>query len=90
MALYHGGKIGDTISTQFINLRGRKAVCVGGGGGRGLLPLWVSGEHVEKTTAVIGLGPRDARFHTLNWKNAHSFQDKCANFASIISRMVNK
>ena len=39
---------------------------------------------------VIGLGPRAARFHTLNWKNAHYSQDKCANFASIISRMVNK
>ena len=35
--------------------------------------------------AVLGLGPRDARFHTLNY-----FQDKCANFASIISKMVNK
>ena len=40
--------------------------------------------------SVIGLGPRDARFHTLNWKNAHYSQDKCTNFASIISRMVNK
>ena len=41
-------------------------------------------------STVIGLGPRDARFHTLNLKNAHFSQDKCANFASIISRMVNK
>ena len=40
--------------------------------------------------AAIGLGSRDPRFHTLNWKNAHYSQDKCANFASIISRMVNK
>ena len=40
--------------------------------------------------SVIGLGPRDARFHTINWKNAHYFQNKCANFASFISRMVNK
>ena len=35
--------------------------------------------------AVIGLGPRDARFHTLNWKNAHNLKGKCANIASIIS-----
>ena len=40
--------------------------------------------------SVIGLGLRDARFHTLHWKNAHYFQEKCANSASIISRMVNK
>ena len=39
---------------------------------------------------MIGLGPRDARFHTLNWKKVHYFQEICANFASIISRMVNK
>ena len=37
------------------------------------------------TKSVIGLGPRDARFHTLNWKNAHNIEAKCANFASIIS-----
>ena len=30
---------------------------------------------------VIVLGPRDARFHTLNYKNAHIFHAKCAIFA---------
>ena len=44
----------------------------------------LQGCHVSYTFTVIGLGPRDVRFHTLNWKHAHYFQDKCANFASII------
>ena len=33
-----------------------------------------------RRAAVIGLG---------NWKNTHYFQGKCANFGSIMSRMVN-
>ena len=39
-----------------------------------------------------GLVPSDrvraARFHTLNFKNAHNSKAKCANFASIISILI--
>ena len=37
----------------------------------------------QQYSPVIGLGPCDARFHTLNLKNVHYFQANCANFASI-------
>ena len=40
--------------------------------------------------SVIGLGQRDARFHTLDKKNEHICPAKCAIFASIIFFMVNK
>ena len=33
----------------------------------------------------IGLGPRDARFHTLNLKITHSFKWKCAIFSDDVS-----
>ena len=54
--------------------------------------IWDIRKYMKKlvTISVIGLGSHDVRFHTLDWKNTHFFQGKCANFTSIISRMVNK
>ena len=40
--------------------------------------------------AGIGLGPRDARFCTLNYKIAHNFTGQCVIFASKIVYLVNR
>ena len=39
---------------------------------------------------MIGLGPRDARFHTLNYKNAHIFHAKWAIFAFDIFSVIKQ
>ena len=51
---------------------------------------WVIMKLLLNQKAVTGLGLRDVQFHTYNWENAHHLQAKCANFASVISNLVNK
>ena len=43
---------------------------------------------MQITITVIGLGPHDAQFHSLDCDNTHNFHEKCVNFASIISRLA--
>ena len=43
---------------------------------------------LHDTYTVIGLGPRDARFCTINRKNAHNLGGKCAIFASALLGLI--
>ena len=43
-----------------------------------------------ETVSGIGLGPRDVRFCTLQYKIAHNFNGECAIFASKIMYLVNR
>ena len=45
---------------------------------------------ILRLSTVIGLGLRDARFYTLNYKNAHIFHAECAIFAFDIFLVVKK